>query len=331
MATEIGFLQATSAEPEVFDTGATGVAPPVGSDNDKTIVTDSSSLGVNSESISYSEQEVTSPLYAVTIGSDGGEGRMYKFRLLNELKEEQEIRPNLRRLPNERPFYIQMVDSDLRSHGIVIDDILITSIRLAPNPSTLTINSAKIVNRYHTMTRWVEVHWGDEIDTITFSGSTFSFFGHEITGLGNTGLTLKGRQKTKAYQYIRELSKIFKYNGAIYQDSATFNDSEATTKFLQNNFLSSDMKLRHPRVGMIKERLYLNMFFDYVSFVGRFETFDIIEDSSNPFQFTYNAVFKAERTKYHQGTIARDYVPSLNFANEADNTGSGSVSTAVEE
>lgn len=330
MATNFGFLEGTSAEPEAIDAGIGGTPPPVGSDNDKTITSERNSLGVNSESIQYNERKVNSPLYAVTIGSDRGESRMYKLRLLKELKEEQEIRPNIRRLPNERPFYIQMVDSDLRSHGIVIDDLLITSIRLAPNPSTLTINSSKIVNRYHTMTRWVEVHWGDEIDLVTFSGSTFSFFAHEIGGVGNSGLTLKERNKTKAYQYIKEMAKIFRYNGAIYQDATTYNSSEVTQNFLQNNKLSSRFKLNHPRAGLIKERLYLNIFFDYVSFVGRFETFDIMEDPSNPFQFTYNAVFKAERTKYHPGSIARDYVPALNFSNEADSIGSGGASVATE-
>ena len=37
------------------------------------------------------------------------------------------------------------------------------------------------------------------------------------------------------------------------------------------------------------------MTYDYLTLLGRFETFDIIEDATKPFRFTYNIIFKAEK------------------------------------
>lgn len=288
-----------------------------GTDNDKSVDSGVQEVGANNQNIIINDKTVNTPLYAVTLRTIGTHVSMYKLRLEGALKEELEIRPNIKKTPNERPFLIQMVDSNLRTHGIVIDDILISSIKLNPNPTTLTINSSKIINRYHTMTRWVEEHWGDEIDTITFSGSTFSFFARPAEGHQGSGLALRDRQNTKPYILMKELVKIFRYNGTIYQDASTYNQSDATQRFLQYPGISKNFLLNHPRKGMIKERLYVNIFFDYVSFVGYFETFDIIEDAKNPYQFTYNAIFKAERTKYYQGTNAIDLIPANNANDDA--------------
>ena len=51
----------------------------------------------------------------------------------------------------------------------------------------------------------------------------------------------------------------------------------------------------HPRKGIIKERLYIRMTYDYLTLFCRFETFDIMEDVTKPFRLTYNIIFKAEK------------------------------------
>jgi len=229
------------------------------------------------------------------------------------LTKEREIRPSYtKRIKGEIPFLIQMVDRDFKSYGIgIAGNTILTSVKLTPNPETFTINSSKIINRYNTMTRWVEEHWGDEIDNITFSGSTYSFFAHQTEGIPEVGLTLKYRNGTKSYEMLRELSKIFQVNGMIYQDNKTYEGSgvdlagyTSPTDIYLNDPDYSNFILRHPREGLAKERLYINMQFDYVSVLGYFENFDIVEEEGSPFRMTYNSVFKAEKTKYHQGPSA---------------------------
>jgi hypothetical protein len=226
---------------------------------------------------------------------------------------EMDFHPNnRRRVPNSIPFLMKLVDSNLRTSGIRIGTSypaaamkVITGIKFSPNPTTFSINSAKIINRYNTMTRWVEEHWGDEIDSIMFSGSTLSFLGYD------TGLTVEDRNSTMPYKFIRELKNFFKSNGIIFQDSTHFDDmysvGSATNRFV-SDVTNARYIQNHPFTGAPKERLYINLFFDYVSFLGHFESFDIIEDSTNPYKLTYNCVFKSERTKYHQGKTALSFL-----------------------
>jgi len=286
--------------------------------------------------------------YSVTANPQTG--AMYKVPISDlDMSEEIEFHSPSSRLPVlHRPFLINMIDSQFKRHAIIVNkgkstETMITGIKLSPSPESLTINSAKIINRYHTMTRWVEEHWGDEIDTVTFSGGTFSFFGYQnstidktkipvnvptvdessessqITATKNkntvrgydiivpaspdTGLTLKYRQETGPYQMLKALSNFFNYNGVIYQDNETYDGvGRAQDAFLEDTgnvyFLT-----RHPRTGMIKERLYIKVTFDYVSLIGYFETFDIIEEATKPYKMTYNAVFKAEQTEYQMQAV----------------------------
>lgn len=218
-----------------------------------------------------------------------------------------EIRPSLRRLPNESPFTIEMIDSNLQPYAIQLpDSTIVTDLKLTPNPDNFVINSAKIINRYNTMTRWVEEHWGDEIDTISFSGSSFSFTAYNLQDTPNTGLTIAYRDNTAAFQLFKQLVTFFRYNGCIYKDPAFYDSqigvsvpnevsNDPVEEFLTDNpsFIE-----RHPRRGMIDERLYVKLNFDYASFLGYFDTLDIVEESGMPYRFTYSAVFKSEKTKY---------------------------------
>jgi hypothetical protein len=212
--------------------------------------------------------------------------------------QEVEIRPDIRRAPNEIPFLIRMVDSDLKNAAIYLNpDIVVTGIKLAPNPDTFSISSTKIVNRYNSMTRWVEECWGDDMDTVSFSGSTFSFTAYKLQGIPDVGLTVKYSRDTKAYIFLRELIKVMEYNGLVFQDDITYSNASAQ-QFLSSG--NSEFIGNHPLAGTVRERLYVNVFYDYVSFLGHFESFDIMETSDNPFRNTYSCIFKSERTKYYR-------------------------------
>jgi hypothetical protein len=230
------------------------------------------------------------------------------------LKEEREIRPYLRKLPNEIPVFLRMVDSNMKPYSIVMSNgLVVTSLKMSPNPEALTINSAKMINRYQTLTRWVEEHWGDEIDVITMSGSSFSFFGYALNGR-YPGLVAESRRLTEPYKYLKELQKLFTYDGFIMQDNRTYEGSVGSLRVegfvnpVVEQFLNDpdnfEFVNNHPREGMVKERLYINFAFDYFSCMGYLDTFDIVEDSKSPYRMTYTLVFKSEKTVYKQGSLA---------------------------
>lgn len=243
---------------------------------------------------------------------------MYKFKLSDAgISEAIEIAPFLKREYEFRPMYLQMVDTDKNIVGIGLSEgVVITSLKLNPNPNSINVSSAKMINRYHTMTRWVEEHWGDEIDVISANGSTYAFMAFATDGLSEAGLTVAQRDKTKAYLMLKELVKIFQTNGCLYQDSSTYEGAQfsPTTNLQVTDLTATDRFLldptnayflnKHPREGMTKERLYINLYFDYLSVTGYFESFDILQEAGSPFKFTYSFVFKAEKTKYIQGGSA---------------------------
>lgn len=225
---------------------------------------------------------------------------------------EREIRPALRRLPNETPMFLRMVDSDFQPCGIVMSSgWTVTALKICPNADTVAINSAKVINRYQTMTRWVEDHWGDEIDVVNLSGSTFSFFGYGLSGRF-PGLVAENRRLTESYKWLKELSRLFMVDGIILQDSHVYEGSVGNLRnagFVSGaveQFLSDEdnqrFKDNHPREGLAKERLYMNLDFDYVSCFGYLDTFDIAESSTSPYRMTYTMVFKSEKTVYRQGS-----------------------------
>lgn len=194
-------------------------------------------------------------------------------------------------------MFFEMVDSSNTRKGIEVSGFMyprVSTLKLTPNPETLTINSTKKIGRYATMSGWVEEHWGDDIDVINFTGSTFSLY--DDTQDISLGLTNEYRDQTKSYLYLKELVKYFQVNGCLYQGNEYDLSLPAVNDFLNHN---PEFLTHHPRKGMIKERLYIKMNYDYLTLYGRFDSFDIIEDSSSPFKFKYSAVFKAEKTIYN--------------------------------
>jgi hypothetical protein len=208
------------------------------------------------------------------------------------------------------PVFFEMIDSSNTPKGIFVNNnFYVATLKLTPNPENMIINSSKKIQRFNTLSGWIEEHWGDEIDTVSFSGSTFALFGLDY------GLTSEFRTQTDAYAFLKELVHLYQLNGCIYQNADDYdgiNTNPAVAEFLNNN---PDFVGNHPRKGMVKERLYLRLSYDYLTLLGRFETFDIIEDSNKPFRFTYNIIFRAERTFY-----TLDMLPGQSAGNPSETT-----------
>ena len=238
-------------------------------------------------------------------------GPSENWKICNSASSVIELQPPyVRKVPNETPMIVDYVDSNMKPVLIELEDkSRIEALKLSPNPDSMVISSSKVINRYNTMTRWVEEHWGDDLDVINFSGSTYSFNVRVDQGV-YTGLTSLYRNFSEAYEFLKALIRIYRTNGYLYQEKKAYamtitatDAKEEMDSFMSNRFLLQNPYFRdkHPRHGMIRERLYNRITFDYVTLLGYFESFDVTEDSSNPYRLLYTAVFKSEKTIWTVG------------------------------
>jgi hypothetical protein len=211
---------------------------------------------------------------------------------------------------NYIPFIVAMIDKEgnlqalpypAQDIGDVTDD-LIYGVELMVNPASISNNMSKIVNRTQTMTAFIEEVWGEELDTVTFQGSTATFviggnsiYDIRLTGSENspvkqmletaaslpdamqsynsgvidsdTGLTVSQRRISTSYQQFLRLVDIFRANGCIMDKD-----------------------------GFVTERNYIYISFGAQAYKGLFESLDITEDSNSPYRFVYTITFKSEET-----------------------------------
>ena len=203
------------------------------------------------------------------------------------------------------PFHIQTVDKDGTAKIFTSQGLTFVGLNLLINPATMNANLSKIINRTPTMTGWIEDHWGEELDTVTFAGSTAAFIWggprpdfamgslsdspQEIRDTFNnylnipnlapadpvgpgdhSGLTVKRRRDVLSYDEFRRIMNIMNAQACTY-----------------------DIR------GFVKERFFIEMSYDYAAYRGYFESIDITEDSASPFKFNYIMTFKAEKTLYN--------------------------------
>lgn len=169
----------------------------------------------------------------------------------------------------------------------------VTSLKLNTSPASLIVNGSKKINRTQTLTRWVEEHWGDELDQISFGGTTFSFLDYKV---GMRGLDVESRELTEPFKELRHLVDIYKTNGCVYQGQR-IERGMAPREFF--NYLEptlSRVVKRHPRSGMMKKRIYIKLSCDFAIMIGYFDSFDVVEQADKPHSLEYQVSFKSEHT-----------------------------------
>ncbi len=201
--------------------------------------------------------------------------------------------------PGNVKFYVTTVDSKGFNISYKIRGRTFLGLTLSINPTTLSLNLAKIINRNQTMSGWVEDHWGEELDTVTFQGSSAAFIWggpqkktplnqttfeiqktfndyinqpdlgvDEPVGMGDhSGLTVKRRRETLSYDEFRKIIHLMNSNAANFDTR-----------------------------GLINNRYLIEMGYDYAAYRGYFESLDVTEDAEQPFKFIYTATFKVEKT-----------------------------------
>ena len=91
----------------------------------------------------------------------------------------------------------------------------IFGVQLGIYPDSLQVSSSKVISRQMTFTRWVEEHWGDDLDSLSFSGSSFGFYSKE------DGITSFYRENSGSYKEMQAFSNFVLLNGIIYQEDAS--------------------------------------------------------------------------------------------------------------
>jgi len=159
-----------------------------------------------------------------------------------------------------------------RVYFTIISDVLDPNTVVPPlymhvNPSTLNQTFQKKIHRYTTNAAYVEEHWGEELDHISANGSTGGFFHSGDTLKENVYVGKQNVTNTYAYFKFQDLLDLYRNNANTY-----------------------DSKGR-----VIKKGLIL-MSYDVGTYFGEFENFSYTEIAESPWKFSFNFVFKVEKT-----------------------------------
>lgn len=224
------------------------------------------------------------------------------------------------------PFTIAMVDGNgaLQTisfppqEGLKSTDI-IYGVELMINPQSLSSNLSKVVNRTQTMTAFVEDHWGEELDTLSFQGYTAAFVvgGNDLYSIRNSpsgSSPVKNFLKTKGLSdpRISARSQLASYAGipAYPGEGMGINDSEiGLTVSQRRNSVSYRQFKRfidiiringcmYDTQGMVSKRYYIMLSYQTQAYRGFFESIDVTENATSPYRFQYTVTFKSEETLY---------------------------------
>ncbi|MDO8640283.1 MAG: hypothetical protein Q7R33_01965 [Nitrosarchaeum sp.] len=77
------------------------------------------------------------------------------------------------------------------------------------NPTQLDSSYSQLINRKRTLGGHIEEHWGEQLDELSSSGITGSFY-------GPYGLTNQERRSTAAFQSFEKFVNIYRNNGSVY-------------------------------------------------------------------------------------------------------------------
>lgn len=216
------------------------------------------------------------------------------------------------------PFFLELIDNTGSVVPLLVNDTQLFAVKFDINPTTISINMSKIINRTQTMTAWTEDHWGDELDTITFQGSTAAFIvgGRSLCGIRSggpttpetaemfnkrkptnetfglidpessttpsnaVGLTTEFRRQSASYQKLKRILQLMVTNGCRFGEDVSIGTTNTT---------------QSKHMGLVTARNYVRFSGDYINAVGYIESFDVSEAAEMPFRLTYTITFKVEK------------------------------------
>lgn len=204
--------------------------------------------------------------------------------------------------PGTIKFVAMTVDADGKPQTYTLNGIPFVGLIMNISPTSMNVNMSQLVTRTQTMSGWIEEHWGQELDTVTFQGSSAAFIwnGPEyLQGpIGNTPQQI--RDGFNAYMNIPGLPISSPVGPGDHSGLAVRRRRETTSydelrKIIQ---LMNSNTAEFDIYGIVKARKYIQLSHDYACYRGYFESIDITENADTPFKFIYTITFKAEKTIY---------------------------------
>jgi hypothetical protein len=130
------------------------------------------------------------------------------------------------------------------------------------NPQSMSLSYQRKVVRIQTRGGFVEQHWGDEPQTISFEAVTGAFMRlfTGLTSVGEPGLTGGTRRETLAYDSYLDFLSLFHGNGSIYDSN-----------------------------GQVISQGIIKVTFDGGVYLGWFSSFSVTESSDKAFMFSMSA------------------------------------------
>jgi hypothetical protein len=161
----------------------------------------------------------------------------------------------------KRPVIFDIIAPDGET-SILPDDVKLV---LHVNPQTMKPSYQKVIQRIQTKGGYVEQHWGEGTNSISFEAATGGFM-RLYTGLTNItggGVEAGGtRRDTIAYDKYLDFLALFHNNGSIYDS-----------------------------YGQIAYQGQIKIIFDGHIHYGWFGSFSVSEASDKPYQFNLSASF----------------------------------------
>lgn len=214
----------------------------------------------------------------------------------------------VKRPPDRMKFYVHTVNENGEPFIYNVNGLAIAGLILTINPASVSLNASKIINRTPTMSGWVEDHWGEELDTITFQGSTGAFIWNDPKEIVPTNikapLTDTPQQIRDVFNKLENITDMGtvapqgtgQHSGLAVEQrrsTATYKEFRHFIQLMNGNGATFDI------YGLVSGRLYIQITYDYAQYRGYFESFDITESADSPFKFTYTVTFKSEKTMYN--------------------------------
>ena len=158
-----------------------------------------------------------------------------------------------------RPVVFDILGPD-RETSILPEDIKMV---LHVNPNNMGIQYNRHVERIQTMGGWVEQHWGDSTQEISFSMASGGFM-RLYSGLSNITNPAYGgtRRETLAYEKYLDILALFHNNGSVFDST-----------------------------GRIVLQGILKMTFDGGTFLGWFTDLTVTEEAEQPYMFNMDGNF----------------------------------------
>ncbi|MDB4278871.1 hypothetical protein N9917_04650 [Deltaproteobacteria bacterium] len=163
----------------------------------------------------------------------------------------------------KRPVVFDILGPDWET-SLLPDDLKLV---LHVNPASLSITYAKLIERIQTRGGYVEQHWGDAAQELSFEFASGGFV-RIYSGMSNITSNKYGgnRRETIAYDKYLDLLALFHNNGSI-----------------------------HDSRGSIVLQGIIKVTFDGGVWLGWFSNFTVGESADKPYQFTLSAGFTVHR------------------------------------